>query len=215
VAGPPRAGADEALVAAEPLLSGGSFTLAPVLGRDEASAAWGGGQLRAARALEAVVLELRTRVAYSEVQASLQSSDSERWLAEVLLGAALPLTLVESTLEAEVALALGPRLVRVARGTSVSTWSVRASCSVVVPDGFAVSGLTPAGQASIGLLWHATEHVALELSGSVTWTPWATDVARAPAYAAALTPEEQSRLALAGEPTLLLAGALGVRWSGR
>jgi hypothetical protein len=213
----PRAPADEAPARGEPLLADWSFTLAPALALDETSALWGGGQLRAARAVAGLVVEVRARVAYSEVQGSLQSSVSERWLAEALVGAAWPLVLVDSMLELELAAGVGPRVVRVARGSSDSSPScvMRAECTVVVPDGFAVTGLTPAGQASVGLVWRASEHLALELTGSASWAPWASDVARVPAYAAVLTGEEQARWALAGEPALVWAGALGVRWSGR
>jgi hypothetical protein len=211
----PRAPGDAALTGGEPLLADWSFTLAPVVGVDETSALWGGGQVRAANALDGLVLEVRARVAYSEVQGSLQSSVSERWLAEALVGAAWPLVLVESALELELAAGVGPRIVRVARGDGSSSCLMRAECAVVVPDGFAVTGLTPAGQASVGLVWRATEHLALELTGSASWAPWASDLARVPAYAASLTGEEQARWALAGEPTLVWVGALGLRWSGR
>lgn len=211
----PRAPTDAALTGGEPLLADWSFTLAPVVGVDETSALWGGGQVRAARALDGLVLEVRARVAYSEVQASLQSSVSERWLAEALVGAAWPLVLVDSVLELELAAGVGPRIVRVARGDSSSSCLMRAECAVVVPDGFAVTGLTPAGQASAGLVWRASEHLALELTGSASWAPWASDLARVPAYAASLTGEEQARWALAGEPALVWVGALGLRWSGR
>lgn len=211
----PRAPADTALTRGEPLLADWSFTVAPVLALDETSALWGGGQVRAAHALDDLVLEVRARVAYSEVQGSLQSSVSERWLVEALVGAAWPLELVDSLLALELAAGLGPRIVRVARGDSSSACLTRATCAVVVPDGFVVTGLTPAGQASVGLVWRASEHWAVELMASASWAPWASDVARVPAYAASLTGEEQARWALAGEPALVGVGALGVRWSGR
>lgn len=211
----PRAPADTALTPGEPLLADWSFTVAPVLAVDETSVLWGGGQVRAAHALDDLVLEVRARVAYSEVQGSLQSSVSERWLAEALVGAAWPLELVDSLLALELAAGLGPRIVRVARGDSSSACLTRAACAVVVPDAFVVTGLTPVGQASVGLVWRASEHWAVELMASASWAPWASDVARVPAYAASLTGEEQARWALAGEPALVGVGALGVRWSGR